>query len=208
MAVVQGPAFSLAASGKLGGAIVFSIWKGRPYVRALVTPANPQSGAQTGFRASMKFLSQNWSDLTAGEKATWLTRANDMTVSNFNAFTSYNQKRWRNFLTPSKEDPAAEASAAPTAPTGAAVAGVRMATITLTDTGTPPDWGYILYRDLTTGFTPAISNAIAIVPWSTDPTTVYVDTPLEPDEYFYRSQGFNDDGVPGALDVEFDVTIT
>lgn len=208
MAVVQGPAFSLAASGKLGGAIVFSIWKGRPYVRALVTPANPRSGAQTGFRSSMKFLSQNWSGLSAGEMATWLTRANDMTVSNFNAFTSYNQKRWRNFLTPSKEDPAAEASTEATAPTGAAVAGVRMATVTLTDTGTAPDWGYILYRGLTTGFTPAISNAIAIVPWSTDPTTVYVDTPLEPDEYFYRSQGFNDDGVPGVLDVEFDVTIT
>lgn len=208
MAIVQGPAMSLAASGKLADAIVFSRWKGRAYVRQLVTPANPKSGAQTGFRSSMKFLAQNWTNLSASEQATWLSRANDMIVSEFNAFTSYNQKRWRNFLTPSKEDPAAEASTPATAPTGAAVAGVRMATITLTDTGTPPDWGYILFRDLTTAFTPAISNTIAIIPWSTDPTTVYVDTPLEPDEYFYRSRGFNDDGIPGALDVEFDVTIT
>jgi len=208
MAIVKGPAMSLDASGKLAGAIVFSKWKGRNYIRQLVTPANPKSGAQTGFRASMKFLAQNWSGLSAGEQATWLSRANDMIVSEFNAFTSYNQIRWRNFLTPSKEDPAAEASTPATAPTGAAVAGVRMATITLTDSGTAPDWGYILFRDLTTAFTPAISNAIAIVPWDSGGATVYVDTPLEPDQYFYRSRGFNDDGIPGALDVEFDVTIT
>ena len=207
MAIVKGPGFSLDASGSLGGAIVFSKWKGRNYIRQLVTPANPQSGAQTGFRSSMKFLAQNWVGLTAGEQATWLTRAQDMIVSNFNAFTSYNQLRWRNFLTPSKEDPAAEISAAPTAPTGAAVAGVRMATITLTDSGTPPDWGYILFRDPLTAFTPALSNTIAIFPWDVAGATVYIDTPLDPGTYYYRSRGFNDDGIVGALDIEFSVTI-
>jgi len=208
MAIVKGPAMSLDASGSLAGAVVFSKWKGRNYVRQLVTPANPRSGAQMGFRASMKFLAQNWSTLTAGEQATWIERANDMIVSPFNAFTSYNQKRWRNFLTPSKEDPAAEISAAPTAAGGAAVAGVRMATITLTDSGTPPDWGYVLFRNLVTAFTPAISNAIAIIPWSGAATTVYIDTPLDPATYYYRSMGYNDDGVVGALDVEFNVIIT
>lgn len=208
MAIVKGPAMSMAASGSLAGAIVFSNWKGRFYVRALVTPANPKSGAQTGFRASMKFLAQNWASLSAAEQATWLTRAQDGVYSNFNAYTSYNQLRWRNFLTPSKEDPAAMASTPATAPTGAAVAGVRMATVTLTDSGTAPDWGYLLYRSTGTGFTPAISNAIAFVPWDVAGATVYVDTPLDPGTYYYRSMGFNDDGIPGALDVEFNVTIT
>lgn len=208
MAIVKGPAMSLDASGSLAGAVVFAKWKGRNYVRQLVTPANPKTGAQTGFRCSMRFLAQIWSGLSAGNKATWESRAADMIVSEFNAFTSYNQKRWRNFLTPTKEDPATEASAAPTAPTGAAVAGVRMATVTLTDTGTPPDWGYVLFRSLVTGFTPAISNAVYIVPWSTAPTTVIIDTPLDPGTYYYRSRGFNDDGKPGALDVQFTVTIT
>jgi hypothetical protein len=208
MAIVKGPAMSLDASGSLAGAVVFSKWKGRNYVRQLVTPANPKSGAQTGFRASMKFLSQNWAGLTAGNKATWLDRANDMIVSTFNAFTSYNQLRWRNFLTPSKEDPAAEISTPATAATGAAVAGVRMATVTLTDSVTAPDWGYILFRSTVTGFTPALSNAIAIVPWDVAGATVYVDTPLDPGTYYYRSKGFNDDGIAGALDIEFSVTIT
>jgi len=137
-----------------------------------------------------------------------LDRATDGIYSTFNAFTSYNQRRWRNFLGPSKEDPAAEVSVPPTAPTGAAVAGVRMATVTLTDTVTAPDWGYLLFRSLTTGFTPGVSNAIAVFPWSGAATTVYIDTPLDPGTYYYRSRGFNDDGVEGALDIEFNVVIT
>ena len=208
MAIVKGPAMSLDASGSLAGAIVFSKWKGRNYIRQLVTPANPRSGAQTGFRSSMKFLAQNWAGLTDAEKATWLDRASDMIVSTFNAFTSYNQLRWRNFLTPSQEDPAAEVSTPATAPTGAAVAGVRMATVTLTDSGTAPDWGYLLFRSESTGFTPAISNAIALFPWDVAGATVYIDTPLDPATYYYRSKGFNDDGIAGALDIEFNVTIT
>lgn len=131
-----------------------------------------------------------------------------MIVSTFNAFTSYNQLRWRNFLTPSKEDPAAEVSSPALAATGVATAGVRMATITLTDGATPPDWGYVLFRDLETAFDPAISNAIALIPWDDGGVTTYIDTPLEPDTYYYRSRGFNDDGIPGALDTEFQVEIT
>lgn len=208
MAIVKGPAMSLDASGSLAGAIVFSKWKGRNYVRQLVTPANPKSGAQVGFRQSMAWLSQSWSALTAGEKATWENRAADMIVSEFNAYTSYNQKRWRNFLTPSKEDPAAEASTPATAPTGAAVAGVRMATITLTDSVTAPDWGYLLFRSTTTGFTPAISNAIRMIEWDVAGATEIIDTPLDPATYYYRSRGFNDDGIDGALDIEFTVVIT
>ena len=208
MAIVKGPAFSLDASGSLADAIVFSKWKGRNYIRQLVTPANPRSGAQTGFRASMKFLAQIWAGLSDADKVSWLDRANDGIYSNFNAFTSYNQLRWRNFLTPSKQDPAAEVSTPATAPTGAAVAGVRMATVTLTDSGTAPDWGYLLFRSDTTGFTPGISNAIALFSWDVAGATEYIDTPLDPGTYWYRSRGFNDDGIAGALDVEFSVTIT
>jgi hypothetical protein len=42
-AKVNGPMFSLSASGKFADALVFTSWKGRPVVRQLVTPANPQS---------------------------------------------------------------------------------------------------------------------------------------------------------------------
>lgn len=207
MAIVKGPAMSMDASGSLAGAVVFSKWKGRNYVRALVTPANPKSGAQTGFRASMKFLAQIWSSLTSSEKATFEARADDMIVSPFNAFTSMNQKRWRNFLTPSKEDPPAEASSAPSALTMSVTAGVRMATVSMADGGTAPDWGIVLFRSTTSGFTPSVSNCIALVEEDASGTTEYVDTPLEPGTYYYKCQGFNDDGIDGTVSSEATVTI-
>jgi hypothetical protein len=46
MAKVTGPLMSMTASGKIGDAIVFSIWKGVAYVRQFVIPANPQSTGQ------------------------------------------------------------------------------------------------------------------------------------------------------------------
>lgn len=46
MAKVSGPLMSMEASGAFGGALVFGKWKGRPTVRQLVTPANPQSADQ------------------------------------------------------------------------------------------------------------------------------------------------------------------
>ena len=46
MAKVTGPLMSMSALGKFAGSMVFSIWKGRPYVRQLVTPANPQTAGQ------------------------------------------------------------------------------------------------------------------------------------------------------------------
>lgn len=41
---------SMDARGKFGGALVFSGWKGRPTVRQLVTPSNPQTLGQQGQR--------------------------------------------------------------------------------------------------------------------------------------------------------------
>ncbi len=38
--------FSVTALGKAFKTIVYSVWKGIPYGRMLVTPTNPQSGAQ------------------------------------------------------------------------------------------------------------------------------------------------------------------
>lgn len=50
MAKVTGPLMSMDASGAFGGALVFGKWKGRPTVRQLVTPANPNSLAQENAR--------------------------------------------------------------------------------------------------------------------------------------------------------------
>lgn len=53
MAKVTGPLMSMSASGKIGDAIVFSIWKGQAYVRQWLIPANPQSAGQGDTRIIM-----------------------------------------------------------------------------------------------------------------------------------------------------------
>lgn len=208
MVKVDGPMFSLDASGTIANAATFSKWKGRNYVRQRVKPANPRSGPQTGMRAMLSFLSKEWAGLTAGEKATWVTRAAATVISPFNAFVSYNQLRWRSFKGPSQNDPAAEAKTPAGAPTTTPTGGIRQVQLSIADHATPPDWAYIIHRSTTTGFTPAYSNCVAVIPWDSGGTTVYIDTPLTPDTYYYRISGAMDDGIKGALEVERSAVVT
>lgn len=66
MAKVTGPLMSMDASGKFGGALVFGKWKGRPTVRQLVTPANPNSAGQELARNRTRVTGalQNWVNTT------------------------------------------------------------------------------------------------------------------------------------------------
>jgi len=50
MAKVSGPLMSMDARGKFANTLVFSGWKGRPTVRQLVQPTNPQSTNQVAAR--------------------------------------------------------------------------------------------------------------------------------------------------------------
>lgn len=56
MAKVSGPLMSMDARGKFGGTLVFSGWKGRPTVRQLVLPTNPQSANQVAARNRVRAL--------------------------------------------------------------------------------------------------------------------------------------------------------
>jgi hypothetical protein len=199
---------SLDASGKLGGAVVFSKWKGRNYARALVTPSNPRAGGQVGMRSMLKFLSQYWALMAAGAKATWNDRADAKVISQFNAFVGYNLSRWRNYLTPSIDDPATEEEAAPGAPTTTPTDGVRQISLSIAQGAPEAEWGFIIHRSTTTGFTPSFANCIAIIPTLGADPVLYVDTPLAAGTYYYRIKGFMGDGKPGALEAEVTDTVT
>lgn len=54
MAIVSGPLMSMDASGAFGGTLVFTKWKGRPVVRQLVTPSNPQTADQVAARNAVR----------------------------------------------------------------------------------------------------------------------------------------------------------
>ena len=208
MVKVQGPMFSLGASGKLGGTIVFSKWKGRPYVRELVTPSNPKSGGQVSMRAMMKFLSQEWSGMSAGAKTSWQDPADAGVVSTFNAFVSANLELNRSFLAPHQNYPQVIGAAVDAIDTFTAVAGVREITITL-DTVAVADaaWGFLLFWSLSTGFTPSFSNLLSVIPANGTTDVIFVHGPLDPDTYYYDAKPFGAEGFIGALDGEINAVV-
>lgn len=86
MAKVNGPLFSLQASGKLANAIVYSVWKGIPYVREYVVPSNPNSLGQRNTRSATSFFSKYWKSLIQADKDSWIAAANAANFSPFNAY--------------------------------------------------------------------------------------------------------------------------
>jgi len=202
MAVVKGPLFSIGASGTVAGSIVYSIWKGRPYVRQHAVPANPKSQAQLGVRAALRFLSQYWESLDEATQADWIEPAAVSNISPFNAFVQYNMLRWGLFTTPSQLYPATEIDTPGTITFDSATAGVRSITLSVTVTVLEDNWGIAIFRDLETAFVPSRNNAVRFIPAVTADTFTWLDTPLAPGvAQFYRAASF-------SLDGTFDVLVT
>ena len=195
MARVQGPLFSLGASGKLGGSIVFATWKGRAYVRELVRPTNPKTVKQLSVRAMMKFLSQQWAAIGATPQDTWDTLADAEVISKFNAFIKQNLKRWRNFLGIGQDNTPDAADTGPANGVAAAAGGVRMATVTLPVTTANDAWGNFIFRKTDSAVTPAFDNLVAVLPYDGTNDIVFVDTPLDAATYHYDFYSVTKDGL-------------
>jgi len=75
----------------IGDNVVFSQWKGRPYLRAYVKPANPNTNAQMAQREVMKNLVKRYQELAsdADVKAAWNAEALEYVISGFNLFVKY-----------------------------------------------------------------------------------------------------------------------
>lgn len=206
MALASGPLFSMDARGKLGGALVFSNWKGRPTIRKLVTPSNPKSGAQTGGRAMMAFLSQIWASLATLDKAAWDTLAADGNYSAFNAFTKFNMDVWTQFETPF-QTPTESGQTAPTMGALTATGGVRQISVSQVIT-TPADmWGMLIAVSTTNAYTPAKSDIYKVVAYSGTPVTAVLSD-LAAGTYYVRTAGFSGDGQVSAFVAQQAATVT
>lgn len=60
MAKITGPLLGLGASGSIAKTLVASKWKGRPYMRQHVIPANPKTVGQTQTRDAFSFAAATW----------------------------------------------------------------------------------------------------------------------------------------------------
>lgn len=94
MATWKSPIFS-DIRNKLGDNVVFSMWKGRPYMRSYVKPANPNSLAQQANRLQMAeivALYQANVKGTAANAAAWDAEALPSLISGYNLFTKYGRQ--------------------------------------------------------------------------------------------------------------------
>lgn len=89
MAGLNFSALVSSISGKTGGA-VFSIWKGRPYVRQRVIPANPRTPPQTEVRDAFAETLALWQRLTPTIQMAYDPGARPRQISGSNDFTSRN----------------------------------------------------------------------------------------------------------------------
>lgn len=209
MALTNGPLFSLSASGKLANAIVFSRWKGRPYVRELVTPSNPQSAAQVGMRSMMRFLSQAWASVASAAQESWEDLADADAIANFNAFCRFNLREWRDFFAPSMGYPAPRALAADDASSFATSIVGRDVLIEVDVANVQGDnWGLAIHRAASTGFAPNWNNVIRVIPAGSGDSVEYYDGPLAAGDYYYRISLFSSDGAKQINAAEETETIT
>lgn len=207
MVKLGGPAMSLDASGTIGGILTFSKWKGRPYVRTRVIPANPKSDAQQAVRACMKFLAQNWAGLATPNKLSWDAMADANKYSPFNGFSSLNLRNWRDYLYPGKSSSMLRVTVCSAVTGTVATPAGRYANSVVTLGAGAAQWGLAVFMSTVTGFTPNWNNLRMMVaaPAAGD-TTINIG-PLAADTYYLRYATFSADGLQDVTYVTEDAVI-
>lgn len=89
MAKVDGPLLSLGGSGTIAGTMTYSKWKGRPYARRRVDPANPNSSEQQLTRNAFAWSSNVWKVAGALWRAPWTLYAKGQVLTDRNAFQGF-----------------------------------------------------------------------------------------------------------------------
>jgi len=199
MVKVYGPMMGLDASGSLADAITFSKWKGRNYVRQRIIPANPQSGMQTCMRTMLSALSKDWANLSAAEKAKWLTLAAASVVSPFNAFVQFNQLRMRQYKSPCIDPTDTDASLTLAAITGfAATGGVHQCTISFSVDTLNGGYGCLLHRNPLVDGDASLDEQVHVFLFHATGTKTWVDSPLTAGVWKYSYRPFTTDGLLGG----------
>ena len=92
MARVTGPLFSLGASGQIGKALVYSVWKGLPYSRRYVIPENPRTVKQVEVRDIFATLCSIWIRMPLLARTPFDLAVRGMSITNRNSHIGRNAK--------------------------------------------------------------------------------------------------------------------
>ncbi len=201
MVRLKGPLFSMEASGTIANSVVFAKWKGRDYARRHAIPSNPQSALQTGVRSVFKWLTENYTNLSAGDKADWAALAASDNLTPLNAqirdgvALARRNLGWRQNTT---DVP----GTAPNAPQTMAVAAQpKTCVVTWVDPVTNlADQCIAVYRLAGSAPTGDISELVAVVAIGVQSFT---DTGLTSGTtYHYKTRGYRKAGTIGTLSAD------
>jgi len=198
MVKLNGPMFSLDASGTIANPVTFSKWKGHNYARERVIPSNPKSGAQVGRRSMFKFLTQAWNAISDANQATWQDLADQLVASTFNAYLSGNMADWHNFLGPTKTTPTIRIAVPSDNVLTAAVWEENRIKLSIAGIALGDAWGLCIFGQPTSPVTPAVGNCIMTV---IDDSVAAHDvfwTPPEVATWHFNSIAFAIDGKQAA----------
>ena len=92
MARLTAPLLSLGAAGQLGKALVFASWKGIPYARQYVIPANPNSTDQQEVRGIFYSLSEMWKRMPQLARDPWIAAVRGLALTARNRHVQANLK--------------------------------------------------------------------------------------------------------------------
>ena len=198
MVKVYGPMMSLDASGTLGKAVTFAKWKGRNYVREHVIPSNPKTGGQVGRRGMFTFLAQGWAAIAGADQATWQDFADAAVVSCFNSYVAENMGGWHNFLAPSQATPATRIGTPSDNVLTAAAWEENRIKLTVLGSALGDAWGLAIFAKDGAAVTPAVGNAILVVPDLVVTSHEIFWTPPAVSTWHFDSIAFSDDGAQAA----------
>lgn len=177
MAKVTAPALSFGAGGQIAKSMVYSKWRGVPYVRRHVVPANPQTEAQTFVRTTFALLREMWKRAPSGVYDAWNAFAQGRPFTGMNKFVGENVRvlngevDMANFI----GSPGAKGGLPP----DSAVASVAVAdqiAITVTAPAAPSGWSVV--EAVAIAFLNQAPNSIfeGVITQATDAAAPYIPT--------------------------------
>lgn len=206
MAKSQAPLLSIDPSGTFGGLLTASKWKGRNYLRLRVNPSNPNTGLQQGMRASMRYMTQEYKNLSAAEKANWKIEGDKLSITALNAMVRISQVRVRQDKGIKRDPTYAEGAveAAPTVP--AVVNQPKSLKVTWVDSAGADDTCTFLHMSTTVGFTPGPANLLRVIDKGVQ---LYIVPNLTTGTiYYFKLRGSEEGGTLGTLTAEVNGTPT
>lgn len=140
MAKITAPLLSFNAGGAIAKTQVYASWKGIPYARRYVVPANPQSTAQTQTRSVFTTLTKVWKNLSSDSAAPFMAFATGKPLTDRNAYLKFNVAALRPGTTWADYVGSPGAGGGVPLSTFAATGGVGSITTTVTTPTPPTGW--------------------------------------------------------------------